>query len=205
MCRFNTKLFNSPSTPDLDDFASQLNELTQLSFDAEALDEIGRNITGLERMLNFRLGLRGEDDTLPDRWFDEPIKVGPFKGEKIDRKQFDDLKQRFYQVTGLNRDGVPALDWHTQLSKIVTGFSIRVKLPCTFTGAPEQSIIIDEPVAHLSELRQILKRRLPEANERLSDPNLNIVINDKMIMAGEDQTEIPDGSEVSLISFVSGG
>ena len=205
MCRFSTKLFNSPSTPDLTDFASQLNELTQLRFGPEDLDEIGRNITGLERMLNFRLGLRGEDDTLPARWFDEPIKVGPFKGEKIDREQFDDLKQRSYQVTGLNRDGVPALDWHTHLSKIVTGFSIRVQLPCAFTGAPEQSIIIDEPVAHLSELRQILKRRLPEANERLSDPNLNIVINDKMIMAGEDQTEIPDGSEISLISFVSGG
>ena len=84
MCRFNTKLFNSPSTPDLADLANQISELTQLSFNEFQLDEIGRNITGLERMLNFRLGLRQEDDTLPARWFDEPIMVGPFKGEKID-------------------------------------------------------------------------------------------------------------------------
>ncbi len=205
MCRFSTKLFNSPTTPDLADFATQLSELTKLQFDAGQLDEIGRNITGLERMLNFRLGLRGVDDSLPSRWFDEPIKVGPFKGEKIDREQFDALKQRFYQLTGLNQEGVPSLDWHTQLSQVVTGYSIRVKFPCVLPGVPEQSIIVDEQVAHLSELRQLLEQKLPEAQEVLNDPNLNIVINGRMILAGEDQTEIPDGSEIGLISYVSGG
>ena len=205
MCRFNTKLFNSPTTPDLADFTTQLNELTGLQFDAEKLDEIGRNITGLERMLNFRLGLRGEDDSLPDRWFDEPIKVGPFEGEKIDREQFAALKQRFYQVTGLNREGVPALDWHARLSQIVTGYNIRVKFACVLPGAPEKGIIVDEQVANLRELRKLLRHKLPEANEILNDPNLNIVINGKMILAGEDQTEIPDGSEINLISYVSGG
>ncbi len=205
MCRFNTTLFNSPSTPDLDDFATQLSALTQLPFDAAQLDEIGRNITGLERMLNFRLGLRSEDDTLPRRWFDEPITVGPFAGEKIDRAEFALLKQRFYQLTGLNREGLPALDWHAQLSQVVTGYSIRVKFPWTLPGAPEQGLIIDQPVANLAELRQRLVRKLPQATEQLSDPNLTIVLNDKMIMAGEDQTEIPNGSEISLISFVSGG
>jgi len=205
MCRFNTKLFNSPNTPDLADFSRQLGELTGIPFDAEQLDEIGRNITGLERMLNFRLGLRGADDTLPRRWFEEPIDVGPFKGEKIDREQFAALKQRFYQLTGLNREGVPALDWHARLSRVVTGYCIRVKLPCSLPCAPEQYIIVDEKVSHLSELRQLLLRKFPEANERLSDPNLNIVINDKMILAGEEDTGIPDGSEVCLISFVSGG
>jgi aldehyde:ferredoxin oxidoreductase len=205
MCRFNTKLFNSPSTPDLADFSTQIRALTQLSFNEEQLDEVGRNITGLERMLNYRLGLRQDDDTLPDRWFDEPIQVGPFKGEKIDRAQFAALKERFYQLTGLNQAGTPALDWHALLSKVVTGYSIKVKFPCALPGAPEQSIIVDEPIAHLGELRQHLRRKLPEANDILDDPNLNIVIDGKMILAGENQTEIPDGSEVYLVSYVSGG
>ena len=205
MCRFNTKLFNSPSTPDLEDFAAQLSELTKLPFTAGQLDEIGRNIIGLERMLNFRLGLRAADDDLPDRWFNEPIQVGPFKGEKIDRQQFSALKQRFYRLTGLNREGLPKLNWHAQLSKIVTGYSIRVKLPYPLPAAPEQCLIVDEQVTNLAELRQLLRRKLPEANELLDDPNLNIVINDKMILAGEDQTAIPNGSEISLISYVSGG
>ena len=205
MCRFNTKLFNSPSTPDLADLANQISELTQLSFNEFQLDEIGRNITGLERMLNFRLGLRQEDDTLPARWFDEPIMVGPFKGEKIDREQFTSLKESFYRLSGLNQAGVPALNWHTQLSKVVTGYSIRVKFPCALPGAPEQCVIVDEPVAHLGELRQHLRRKHPEAANILDDPNLNIVIDGKMILSGEKQTGIQDGSDVALISYVSGG
>jgi len=205
MCRFNTKLFNSPNTPDLGDFATQLKELTKLPFTAEQLDEIGRSITGLERMLNFRLGLRETDDTLPRRWFEEPIEVGPFKGEKIDREQFALLKQRFYQLTGLNETGFPNLAWHAELSNLVTGYSILVKFPCPLTGLPEQALIVDQPLAHLGELRQYLRLLLPEATNILDDPNLNIVLNDKMIMAGEEQTEIPDGSEISLISYVSGG
>lgn len=205
MCRFSTKLFNSPSTPDLEDFAGQLSALTRQPFDAVQLNEIGRNITGLERMLNFRFGLRATDDDLPPRWFEEPITVGPFTGEKIDREQFAELKQRFYRVTGLNREGVPALDWHAQLSRVVTGYCVRIKLPCPLPGAPEQEIIVDEQLAHLGELRQLLRRRLPEAATILDDPNLNIVLNGKMIMAGEDRTEIPNGSEIGLISYVSGG
>jgi len=205
MCRFNTKLFNSPSTPDLTDFAIQINEMTQLSFNEKQLDEVGRNITGLERMINFRLGLREDDDTLPARWFDEPIMVGPFKGEQIDRAQFIAARERFYQLTGLNQAGVPALEWHRQLSKVVTGYSIKVQFPCAFPGAPEQYIVVDEPVAHLGELRQHLRLKLPEAAGILDDPNLNIVIDGKMILAGENQTNIPDGSEVYLISYVSGG
>ena len=205
MCRFSTKLFNSPSTPDLADFAEQLSNFTGLPFKEDQLDEVGRNITGLERMLNFRLGLRGKDDTLPPRWFEEPIEVGPFKGEKIDREQFEQLKMRFYRLTGLNDEGLPALDWHSRLSKIVTGYSIRVRFPCAFAGAPEESIVVDEQVAHLGELRQLLRRKLPEASRILDDPNLNIVIDGKMILAGEEQTAIPDGCEVYLVSYVSGG
>jgi aldehyde:ferredoxin oxidoreductase len=73
MCRFNTKLFNSPTLPDCGDFATQLTTMTGQPVSAEELDEIGRNITGLEHMLNFRLGLRAKDDTLPARWFEEAI------------------------------------------------------------------------------------------------------------------------------------
>ncbi len=205
MCRFNTKLFNSPSTPDLNDFATQLSELTQLQFDADQLDEIGCNITGLERMLNFRFGLRAVDDSLPERWFDEPILVGPFKGEKIDRDQFTALKQRFYQLSGLNQEGLPTLDWHTSLSQVVTGYSVRIKFPTEIPGVPEQGFIIDEPVANLAELRELLRHKLPEAKEILNDANLNMILNGKMVLVGEDQTPVPDGSEICLLSYVSGG
>lgn len=205
MCRFNTKLFNSPSLPDLTDFSDHLNEMTGLGFDVESLYESGRSITGLERMLNFRLGLRGKDDTLPPRWFDEPINVGPFKGEKIDRDEFEAMKSRFYSITGLNAEGTPALDWHHKLSSLATGYAIKVNLSEVMPGAPEQALIIDEPINNISQLRQALLRKLPEASEQLSNDTINIAIDGDMVLSGEQTTPVPNGSEVTLVPIIAGG
>ncbi len=205
MCRFNTKLFNSPSLPDLNDFSAQINELTGLDVDEAGLDEIGRNITGLERMLNFRLGLRGKDDTLPERWFDEPITVGPFSGEKIDREAYAGMKQRFYAITGLNSEGTPALDWHEQLSRATTGFSVRVNLHTDLPGAPERAVVIDEPISNLIDLRQALKRKLPAAAAQLDDHSINLAINGDMVLANEAAARVPNGSEVTLVPIIAGG
>src|SRR5437763_6713983 len=72
MCRFTTKLFNSPSLPGLEEFANQIGNVTGLEITPEQLDAIGHNVMGVERLINHRLGVRREHDTLPDRWFDEP-------------------------------------------------------------------------------------------------------------------------------------
>jgi aldehyde:ferredoxin oxidoreductase len=115
MCRFTTKLFNSPSLPGLDEFANQIGNVTGLSFSSTELDAIGRNVMGVERLINARLGVRREHDTLPDRWFDEPIAVGPYAGERIDRREFDAMLTRFYQISGLDEQGHPAGEWREEL------------------------------------------------------------------------------------------
>src|SRR5437879_10339522 len=78
MCRFTTKLFNSPSLPGLEEFANQIGNVTGLEFTAGALNAMGHNVMGVERLINARLGVRRADDTLPDRWFDEPVTVGQY-------------------------------------------------------------------------------------------------------------------------------
>ena len=206
MCRFSTKLFNSPSTADNEDFAAQLTELTGESFTGDQLDEIGRNISGLERLINARIGLTEKDDTLPDRWFNEEIKVGRFAGEKIDRAQLEELKSRFYTVSGLNASGVPALDWHRKLAEVITGFAIKVILPCgSFPGAPEGAVIIDQPVANVAELRVALRQRLPHAATQLEDETLNAVINGDMILDNEQNVLLHSGDEVTILSMLAGG
>jgi aldehyde:ferredoxin oxidoreductase len=205
MCRFNTKLFNSPTLPDCGDFAVQLSTLTGQPVSAEQLDEIGRNITGLEHLLNFRLGLRAKDDTLPRRWFEESIDTGPFKGEKIDRTQFEAMKARFYELTGLNSEGVPRADWHQQLALAATGFALRVELPKPLPGAPEKSIVIDTPVANVTELRSALRRHLPEARSALDDPSWNITVNDEMVLSGELTKVLRSGDRVQLVPIIAGG
>jgi aldehyde:ferredoxin oxidoreductase len=205
MCRFSTKLFNSPSTAGNEDFAVQLTELTGESFTAEQLDEIGRNITGLERLINARIGLTEKDDTLPARWFDDEIKVGQFAGEKIDRAQLEKLKSRFYAISGLNACGAPALEWHRKLAEVTTGFAVRVKLPYGLPGAPEGAVIVDQPVGNVAELREALKSRLPHSVQQLEDETLNIVVNGTMVFANEQNVSIRSGDEVTMLAMLAGG
>ena len=205
MCRFNTKLFNSPTLPDLNDFATQLTSLTGQTFVEEELNEVGRNVTGIERMLNFRFGLRAKDDTLPRRWFEEALTEGPFAGEKIERKEFDGMKTRFYALTGLNAEGAPATEWHEKLSRLTTGFAVRVELPKPLPGAPEKSVIIDEPVSDVSALRRALLRKLPEAAADLNDSSWNIAVNGDMVLSGEASTRIASGDRVTLVPIIAGG
>jgi aldehyde:ferredoxin oxidoreductase len=115
MCRFTTKLFNSPSLPGLDEFAAQIANVTGLSMSAPVLDRVGLNIMGVERLINQRLGVRRADDTLPDRWFTEPIQVGSYKGEYIDRAEFDRMLSRFYAISNLDDQGVPVQAWRQEL------------------------------------------------------------------------------------------
>jgi len=119
MCRFTTKLFNSPSLPGYEEFGPQIQNVTGLEFDAGDLDEIGHNINGVERMINERLGFGRRDDTLPDRWFEEPITVGPFQGEKIDREDFDRMLTRFYELSQLDEEGHPAGGFRKRLERVL--------------------------------------------------------------------------------------
>jgi len=119
MCRFTTKLFNSPSLPGLDEFAAQIANVTGLEFSVDELSRVGLNITGVERLLNRRLGVTRAHDTLPDRWFDEPITVGAYKGERIDRAEFDAMLSRFYAISNLTEDGVPTPAWRAELESML--------------------------------------------------------------------------------------
>jgi aldehyde:ferredoxin oxidoreductase len=119
MCRFTTKLFNSPSLPGLEEFANQIGNVTGLQFADAELDTVGHNVMGVERLINARLGARRKDDTLPDRWFDEPVTVGPYAGEKIDRGEFDRLLSRFYAISNLDAEGHPQPEWRQRLETMI--------------------------------------------------------------------------------------
>ena len=121
MCRFTTKLFNSPSLPGLEQFANQIANVTGHELGDQDLDRIGLNIMGLERLINHRLGVRRADDTLPDRWFDEPITVGAHAGERIDRGEFDAMLSRFYAISNLTEEGIPESRWRGELEEMVGG------------------------------------------------------------------------------------
>src|SRR5438105_5444829 len=119
MCRFTTKLFNSPSLPGLEEFANQIGNVTGLEFSAGELDAMGHNVMGVERLINARLGVRREHDTLPDRWFEEPVTVGQYAGERIDRAEFDGMLSRFYDISNLDDQGHPRAEWRAELETML--------------------------------------------------------------------------------------
>jgi len=204
MCRFDTKLFNSPSLPGCDEFAQQIEALTGIVISADELLACGRNITALERMLNARRGLGAADDTLPERWFAEENSAGPFQGEKIDRERFNALLERYYAICGFGRDGLPSAAWQLRLARVLTGFGLTVTLP-ELPGVSQRSLVIDQPVAGIRELRATLKKRLPDAAEFLDDHSLGIAVNGQMIVASETEITLKDGDRVDLVPHLAGG
>jgi aldehyde:ferredoxin oxidoreductase len=119
MCRFTTKLFNSPSLPGLEEFGTQIGNVTGLQLGAPELNTIGHNVMGVERLINARLGVGRKDDTLPDRWFDEPVTVCAYAGEKIDRGEFDRMLSEFYAISNLDEEGHPRGEWRRQLETML--------------------------------------------------------------------------------------
>jgi aldehyde:ferredoxin oxidoreductase len=119
MCRFTTKLFNSPSLPGYPEFVDQVENVTGISLTAEQIDDIGLNVMGVERLINERIGVTRADDTLPKRWFEEAIGVGPYKGEKIDRAEFDKMLSRFYEISNLTEEGTPKPEWREELEVVL--------------------------------------------------------------------------------------
>jgi aldehyde:ferredoxin oxidoreductase len=84
---------------DFDHLAETLNAITGRNESKDSILRIGNRIWYLERLLNLRLGLRSQDDTLPRRFVEEQIENGPIKGMTC---PIDILIPEFYRVMRLD-------------------------------------------------------------------------------------------------------
>jgi aldehyde:ferredoxin oxidoreductase len=84
----------------------------------DLLDQAGERIVTLERCFNVREGFDREQDTLPQRMLQEPLKnAGPATGEVY--RSFGRLLDEYYTAMGYDRQGRPTeaklqelgLDW----------------------------------------------------------------------------------------------
>jgi aldehyde:ferredoxin oxidoreductase len=207
MCRFTTKLFNSPHLPGYEQFSEQIGNATGLEFTPEHLAAIGSNIRGIERMINHSLGVRRKDDTAPDRWFEEPVAGGPYKGERLDRREFDAAIERFYLLCRLDDDGVPTLGWREELNRIVFGYNVTVRIPRTLAAVPDGAVTITDETPTVGALLDRLAERLPELKRALEseDSLVNVAVNDEMFVEGIRNLPLKDGDRVELVQAFSGG
>ena len=107
VCRFLTA-FSSPHGLQYRQFARFIRLATGLEISSRELRTTAERIYTLERMLLVGDGISRKDDTLPKRYFEEPIPEGPAKGAVIERQGFDSMLDDYYRLHGWDKDGIPA-------------------------------------------------------------------------------------------------
>jgi len=105
ICRFVCQGWNSPKLLGYDHFSRLIKRAVGLAMGPGDLDEIGRRIIDLERLINQQQGVSRADDTLPRRYFEDPMPSGHTKGHTIDREQFEKTLDRYYDLKGWDREG----------------------------------------------------------------------------------------------------
>ena len=92
-------------TPDF--LAALLSAVTGWKIDAQEVDLIGERIWNLQRLYNIREGIRRKDDTLPQRFFEEPLPDGFSRGQVIEREVFEKALDDYYSMHGWDNEGIP--------------------------------------------------------------------------------------------------
>jgi aldehyde:ferredoxin oxidoreductase len=81
---------------------------TGKEWDIDHILKTSERVRNLERMFDVRQGLRRKDDTLPRKFFEQPLEKGPYKGEVIDEKKFEQMKDEYYEIRGWDKQtGIP--------------------------------------------------------------------------------------------------
>jgi aldehyde:ferredoxin oxidoreductase len=105
ICKFICHGFNSPHLIDYTWMKKLINSAAGWRFTEKEIEEVGKRIIDLERMFNNREGVTRKDDTLPKRYFDDPMPLKATKGHCIDREKFNHLLSRYYTLRGWDSNG----------------------------------------------------------------------------------------------------
>jgi aldehyde:ferredoxin oxidoreductase len=97
-------------------FAVNLKQITPFLHSATGIEvfgssdevmKIGERVNNLVRLFNIREGLTKDLDTLPKRFFSEPLKEGPCRDRVV---ELDQLREEYYLVRGWDESGFPEKD-----------------------------------------------------------------------------------------------
>jgi aldehyde:ferredoxin oxidoreductase len=104
----------------LHEMAQLVAAVTGWDYSGYEIMRLGERRLHLMRAYNLREGLTAAEDTLPDRFFEEPIRsAGRWNGLKLDRAKFGECVQAYYRMMGWTERGSPRyetllehrLDW----------------------------------------------------------------------------------------------
>ncbi|HVI42296.1 MAG TPA: aldehyde ferredoxin oxidoreductase C-terminal domain-containing protein, partial [Anaerovoracaceae bacterium] len=104
---------------DFNDLTNVINAATGMNTHMLELIDIAERRLIMMRIFNAREGFTSKEDELPDRLFDEPLTGGISDGLTVNREDFERTRKLYYEMAGLDTDGVPTkarmlelgLDW----------------------------------------------------------------------------------------------
>jgi aldehyde:ferredoxin oxidoreductase len=91
----------------LPEMAEILSAVTGWKTSDHEIMRLGERRNQLLRLYNNREGICASDDTLPARFFEQPITEGPRKGDVLDRGRFREMVQIYYALMGRDEAGIP--------------------------------------------------------------------------------------------------
>jgi aldehyde:ferredoxin oxidoreductase len=118
MCKFICHGFNSPHFVDYTWMKKLIHAASGWRMSEDYLREVGKRVIDIERMFNNREGITRKDDTLPKRYFDDPMPLKIAKGHHIDRDEFDKMLSRYYRLRGWDKNGVVRPTRRKELEKL---------------------------------------------------------------------------------------
>ena len=116
VCMFTAKPFGPQTLNGIVDYVKAVTGWETSLFD---LLKVGERHANMARIFNLREGFTARDDTLPNRFF-RPMEGGTLKGKKIDKKEFSNAVETYYEMMGWDPEtGAPKkaklaeldLDW----------------------------------------------------------------------------------------------
>ncbi|MBI4393898.1 MAG: aldehyde ferredoxin oxidoreductase family protein [Euryarchaeota archaeon] len=119
ICKFVTHGFNSPHLVDFEIVRELTEHTTGIKLTREETIQVGRNVIDMERLFNVREGVTRKDDTLPKRYFDEPMPSRLAKGHRIERAGFEKMLNEYYEIRGWTRDGMLSPERQRQLESVI--------------------------------------------------------------------------------------
>jgi aldehyde:ferredoxin oxidoreductase len=83
------------------EYADLLSAATGKRFSGEDLMFLGRKIHNIEKAFNtLHAGFGAEEDYPPKRFFEEPVKSGPYAGALFNRDEWQSMLEEYYRLHG---------------------------------------------------------------------------------------------------------
>ena len=101
LCKFLRGVFDDR----LAEMATMLRLTTGIERSADEMAALAERIVSAKKLFNIRQGWTPEEDSLPDRFFEEPISDGPGRGVVLNRERLGGMIRHYNELRGWSPEG----------------------------------------------------------------------------------------------------